>query len=191
VPVEYVGVASDFWIALTGGAIGSLLTAVIGFGVRASAIPGEVEENDWSARERNDDLESWVSDRTRRLRAELATITDELNARNLFYSGAHASALARAKELALHEYRDQERQARRDIAAIRGRERWMHRLWRRLKRLPLPELTADSRVKPVLDAWRSSVIRHGDPPVEVHDPTRRLLDYTLSELAAAGTKDYV
>jgi hypothetical protein len=27
----------------------------------------------------------------------------------------------------------------------------------------------------VLDAWRSSVVRHGDSPIEVVDPTRRTL----------------
>jgi hypothetical protein len=34
----------------------------------------------------------------------------------------------------------------------------------------------------VLDAWRSSVTRHGDSPIEVVDPTRRTLGEAVQDV---------
>jgi hypothetical protein len=107
----------------------------------------------------------------------------------LFGSGAHRVALALLKERALHEYRDQERQAQRDVAVVFQTETWMHRCWRRGR--DFPQLTAPARAERVLDVWRSSVTNYGEPVVEVVDPTRRTLGDTVRELDAGGTKDFV
>ena len=126
--------------------------------------------------ERDEDLSSWVADRSLALRRELAAKTEELNKRNLFRSSTHGEVLARLKERALHEYRDQERQARRDIAVVRQREDWKHRFWRS-RGQPSPELTAPARAQWILRAWRSDVVSAG-PKVEVVDPTKRTLEET-------------
>lgn len=68
------------------------------------------------------------------LERELAAKTEVLNKENLFYSCAHGTALALIKERALHEHRDQERQADRAIALARERETWLHAFWRRRRR---------------------------------------------------------
>jgi hypothetical protein len=150
-------------------------------------VPSEVREHDRGSRERNEDLESWVSDETRRLKLELDGITEEMNKAGLLWGGAHGVAVAAAKERALHAFRDQERQARRDITRLRESETWAHGVWRKLRGRRRPELTASERVEPVLEVWRAPVTRHladktDSTVVEVDDPTRRNLDATITEL---------
>jgi hypothetical protein len=95
--------------------------------------------------------------------------------------GAIPQGAAKVKAMWLHGYRDQERQARRDLFEIRSREDWLHRAYRRLRRLPHPSLTAADRVAPVLDEWRRGPAHdHGE--TQVYDRTRRTLDDTLREL---------
>lgn len=162
-------------VAILGGAVGSLTTAVIAFGARFWNARGEINSHDRFVGERDEDLSSWVSDRTVELRRAIHATTEEMNKENLFYSSTHATAIAHLKEKALHEYRDQERQARRDIALTKEREGLLHRYWRRRKTRPFPSLKAPDDAAPILDIWRSSITRHGSPPIEVQDPTKRSL----------------
>src|SRR4051794_23295727 len=110
--------------ALAGGAIGSLITLGATAGVRVAAARREIETNDRLVAQLNDDLEQWVIDDTARLRQELRGLRNDLNKRNLFYSGEYAFGLGAAKGRALQAYRDQERLAIRQAAAIRERETW-------------------------------------------------------------------
>lgn len=181
---------STWLIALAGGAVGSILTFALTVASRVLAARREIEATDRFVRDRDEDLASWVSDRNLALERELAETTEMLNKDNLFYSGAHGVALARLKERALHEYRDQERQARRDLALAGERESWAHAFWRRRRRQPFPTLTTAERASGVLDAWRSSVTRHGDSPIEVVDPTRRGLHEAAQE-ASLSLKKFV
>jgi hypothetical protein len=99
--------------------------------------------------------------------------------------------IGRAKEAALHAYRDQERQALRDVARIRDSERWLHRFWRWHLGRPFLTLSAPRRVQPVLDGWRLPPIKHlspNDAPQLLEDPTRRTLEDSLADVAA-GTDD--
>jgi hypothetical protein len=173
---------SSWLIALAGGAVGSILTAALAFGARLLVARREIDATDRFVADRDDDRTSWVADRSLALERELAAKTEELNKENLFYSGAHGTALALIKERAPHEYRDQERQAERDVALARERETWLHAFWRRLRGRPFPKLTTPQRAQTVLDAWRSSVTRHGDSPIEVVDPTRRTLDEAIQDV---------
>lgn len=65
------------------GAVGSLITLIVGIAVRFSAVPLEVMANDRMAADRGADLEQWVSDETVALRRRLARVRSELAARNL------------------------------------------------------------------------------------------------------------
>jgi hypothetical protein len=178
-------------VAVVGGAVGSVVTAAIAWGAQFLHARGEVDSHDRFVADRDEDLSSWVSDRSLALRRELAGKTEELNKQNLFYSGTHGVALALLKERALHEYRDQERQARRDVAVVEQTETWAHRWWRRRGGRHFPLLTAPRRAERILDVWRSSVRSHGTPPIDVVDPTRRTLDDTQRELEASGGKEFV
>ena len=81
------------WIALAGGAVGSIVTALIAYGARFWSARAGIEEHDRAARDRDEDLESWVSDRSIVLRRELKEISETYNKQNLFHSGAHEKPL--------------------------------------------------------------------------------------------------
>lgn len=179
---------STWLVALAGGAVGSLLTAALAVSGRLLAARREIDATDRFVADRDEDLASWVADRSLALERELAEKTEELNKENLFYSGAHGVALARLKERALHEYRDQERQAQRDVAVANERETWMHAFWRGRRGRPFPSLSTPERAQPVLDTWRSSVTRHGDSPIEVVDPTRRVLGEAVQDVGVSASK---
>jgi len=179
---------STWLVALAGGAVGSLVTATLAVSGRLLAARREIDATDRFVQDRDEDLASWIADRSLALERELAETTEELNKQNLFYSGAHGVALARLKERALHEYRDQERQAQRDVALARGRETWMHRFWRRRRGQALRALATSAEAQPLLDAWRSSVTRHGNAPIEVVDPRRRALNYAIENASVNPEK---
>lgn len=87
-----------------------------------------------------------------------------------------------AKEQTLHAWGDEEREALRFRAELEAREEWAHRLWRRLTRRVLPEITTAARAKPMLDSWREGETYDETPPAPVDDPTMRTLDSALAEL---------
>jgi hypothetical protein len=90
----------------------------------------------------------------------------------------------RAKADALHRYRGEESRARIDIAALRAREGYWHRFWRKRLRSPAPRLTADADVKPFLDRWREPMksTMPGVGDIAPLDRTTRTLDEALREL---------
>ena len=139
----------------------------------------------------HEDLASWVSDRSLALSRELRRESEKLNKENLFGSGAHGTALALLKERALHEYRDQERQARRAVAVLFQTETWTHRFWRWKQSRQFPELTAHGRAQRALDIWRLPVRSHGGEPIEVVEPARRTLEETTTQVVAGVAGDFV
>jgi hypothetical protein len=173
-------------VAVVGGAVGTVLAALIAYAARVAAVGREVAANDLALRILDDHLETWVEDDTVRLRRELQAISETLNKENLFWSGTHGEQIAHAKERALQSYRDQERTARSHEAEIRGRESWLHNLWRAVKHNPFG-LSAPERVRPILDRWAAPVGRHlsgeDELPVEIDDPRSRTIETTLEELA--------
>lgn len=169
------------WIALAGGAVATVL-AYIG---RFLAVPGEIESNDRAVLERDQDLESWLADENVRLKRRLTRIRNELAARGMFQSGEYAHLLNLAKERAIHAYRDQERQARRDVARIHQRENWMHGVWRQITLTPQAVLTVPVYANELLDAWATPPTKHlatGDQPVPLDDPRQRTLGQALDEV---------
>src|SRR5712691_3922944 len=160
------------WIALAGGAIAT----VIAYVARFFAVPSEIAANNRAVQQRDEDLDQWLADEHVRLKRVLEEIREELNAKGLFYSGEYGRRLNLAKEAAIHAYRDQERQARRDVALTREREHWPHGLWRKLSRQPPAQLTVPGRVDEVLDGWATPPTKHlspGDEPPRLDDPRNR------------------
>jgi hypothetical protein len=177
-------VVGDLLIALAGGTVGAVVTALIGLWRRFRTIPGEVDKHDRLIKERDEDLAQWVADDHLRLRRELQGITTRLASQGHLYSGAHGRALEHAKELALHGYRDQERQAERFVAEIEAGEGALHARHREREHKPFPSLTTPDAAQPVLDRWRDSLWMHppGVQATEVQDPTRRTLEQTVEQL---------
>jgi hypothetical protein len=125
-----VNEADPLLVGLAGGAIGAVLAALFVQMGRAWVAWGEVTLHDEEAAERNAQLLVWVDDRTRALLIEMNGTTNTLASQGQLYSGAHGSALAHAKARALHEYRDEDWNARLDLARIRAREGGWHAFWR-------------------------------------------------------------
>ena len=173
-------------VAILGGAVGSVATASIAWSGRFFRARGEVEAHDRFVAERDEDLASWVSDRSLSLWRELNAMTEEMNKKNPFYSEAHGLAISLLKERALHQYRDQERRVRRDVALVEQAEGPRHRSWRRWRKDPFPQLTTPVRAERVIDEWRAPVRRHGKTPIKVVDITKRSLDEALFEIEGGG-----
>src|SRR5262249_6486199 len=117
-----------------------------------------------------------------------------LAADGILASGEYAYRIGMTKERALHQYRDQVRQARRDIERIYGREGWLHALVRRRVTTQQGKLDAPERARPLIDAWREPPRSGGDrrlnAPQPWTDPTERTLEKSLSEIGAAGVEDF-
>jgi hypothetical protein len=178
-----VNEADPLLVGLAGGAIGAVLAALFVQIGRAWIAWGEVTLHDEEAAERNAQLLVWVDDRTRALVPAMQAITEDHNRRGVFYSGFHGAALADAKAQALHQYRDEEWNARLDLARIGAREGGWHAFWRYCRRSKSPRLTEDTygNVEPFLARWRETVTRHGDEAVPL-DRTRRTTEDALAEL---------
>lgn len=176
---------SDLVVALAGGAVGSILTAVVGQAGRARIAWAEVDLHDTEATEWNAQLLAWTDDRTLKLVREMEAVTEAHSLQGAFHSGTHAAALADAKAQALHEFRDEEWRTRIELARLRAREGAWHGFWRLLRRRPAPVLTARTEVEPFLDRWREPVTRHGPGPGEGVTPldrTRRTTEEALTKL---------
>jgi hypothetical protein len=177
---------------LIAGAIGSLVTLTIAFVVRLAAAPGEIRSHDRRVTERDEDLAQWIADRNVSLLRELQAKRGFLSAEGMFNSGEYGYQIGALKGRALHEWRDQERQARRDVDAIHDREGHLHRFVRALRRTPQLRLTAPGRAAPVLAAWRAPLKRHlqsNETPLPIDDPTARTLDRAIHD-ANANPSEY-
>ena len=175
-------------LALGAGAIGAVLTGLVGFGVRVSRIAAEVSANDRALRVLDRHLETWVADATVDLVRNVRDLRNRLNEHNLLFSGEYGYQVGLLKEKALHWYRDQERTAQSRADDIRARETWLHSLVRARRHIAELELHAPERVLPVLDRWAAPVTGHLGPndqprPLD-SDPRKRTIESTLAMLDA-------
>jgi hypothetical protein len=172
-------VNDDLLIALAGGAIGAALAAIGFIALRLSAVPGDVDRHDRRARALDQDLERWVADDHRQLRADMAGVADEHNSRNVFYSGFHLAARGEVKTQALQRYRDRLAETTRAFDDLVGEESWAHDLWRNLRRREPLALQAPGRVEAVIDEWRRDAVVPSIGSAQVYDPTRWTTDDLL------------
>ena len=86
----------EFFIAIAGGLVGTIATALIAWGAAFRRTRGEIVTHDRLTAAHDEDLSTWISDDDLQLRRLLREKTAELNSRNLFWSGAHAKAIAEA-----------------------------------------------------------------------------------------------
>jgi hypothetical protein len=173
-------------VALAAGAIGSLVTALIGLGVRAARIASEINATDRSFANLDRHLETWVADETINLIRELRRVRAKLAACGALDSGDYGYKLGLAKEAALHRYRDQERTVQSQADDISAREGALHLFVRALRgnRLRL-ELEAPARVLPILDRWAEPLTPPGakdEPKALESDPRQRTVESTLQLL---------
>jgi hypothetical protein len=163
--------------AIAAGAVGSLITITVALLVRLVSVPREISSHDRRARDREHDLAQWIADRDLRLRRELEETRKALSARKMRASGEYAWSLGLVKERALHEWRDQALNAKRDIATIYDREGWLHARvrWRK------PQIVLDQTLETamtLLDLWRTPPAHdqgRATSIMPIDDPTDRSL----------------
>jgi hypothetical protein len=187
--------------AILGGAVGVLLSAL----ARALGIPSEARAHDAAIADRDAALATWVADRNYTLRRECEPIRrnvppnptgdaalpdgggghDPVKARAYLAQKADV-AIADAKGRALHEYRDEGRRARLDVATILAAEGFGHRLYRRLTHRTPPTLTTPDRAAPVLDAWRKPSAMDPERLTFPDDATKRTLEDEIANMPVTG-----
>jgi len=178
---------SDLLIAVIGGSVGVLLPAA----ARATSIPTEVRVHDAAIADRDQQLGTWIADRHDDLgreckahRERLPLPTDNLTGEQ--HDGMVTNineTIASARELALHQYRDEERRAVLDRARILAAEGWAHRMWRRRPwgREPARPLLTPEEAESLLNLWRRASILGAGRPTPVSDPTKRTLQSVLRQ----------
>jgi hypothetical protein len=95
-------------------------------------------------------------------------------------------AIADAKTMALHEYRDEARRALLDATMILAQEGWGHRRWRWLMRQPPLDLQTPQRAEPVLEAWRRPSSMNPERHTFPDDATKRTLDDAIGTMPVTG-----
>lgn len=193
---------ADLLTAAMGGTVVAALTAA----ARAAGIPGDVRVHDAAIRERDNQLATWVADRDYALGRQCTAIRLKVTpgprdapppsgiAATVHEDRASGAAkadraVADARALALHEYRDQERLARIDIAQVLNAEGWAHRGYRKLplfRRRPIRSLTTPDRAVPVLNAWRKQSSMSSGRPTWPEDATQRTLDDAIAGVRPLG-----
>jgi hypothetical protein len=118
----------------------------------------------------------------------------QLAARQALESGEYAYQLGLLKERALHQWRDQERQARSEVAAIYDTEGILHSLWRHVAGNTRKSLATPQAAETVLGAWRAPPTSPGDSKrgttgAPIDDPTARTLERVVRD-APARWADY-
>jgi hypothetical protein len=163
--------------ALAAGAVGSLITLGVAFIALLIRAPREVRSHDRRVDERDASLADWVGDRDVALRRDIGAKHEELADRE----GEPARQIGRLKQDALHQWRDQERQASNEIGAIYDAEGPLHAAWRWRAGAPQKSLTTPARAEPVLNMWREA-------PSSLDDPTLRTLDRVVRDAPSRLTE---
>jgi hypothetical protein len=72
------------------------------------------------------------------------------------------------------------------VATILAAEGWPHAAWRKLRRQPVPPVTAPDRAARLLDGWRKSSAMNPERPTYPDDATKRTLDDALDSMPVTG-----
>jgi hypothetical protein len=123
----------------------------------------EVREHNLSSLHASEDVASWVRDEHQALGRRLTEIDEELNRRNLYYSGERGHRINEAKRDQARRWRDRERAFRRTVDQVHAQEGFWHRFWRTqvpkpLRLPPWPEESYPEDVQVIADSWRDDTV---------------------------------
>lgn len=117
-------------------------------------VPRDLDEHDHRVRELNAHLRRWLRDDDRELKQQLALIDVQVRqAMGGGDAGARLQMRENAKNLRKQRFRDQANSAEGELERIGIAERMPHKIWRALRRRPLPKLEAVPEAQVTLDAW--------------------------------------
>jgi hypothetical protein len=139
-----------------------MLTAILGaiFGVLAtvvlsllSAVPADVDRRDRQIGERDQELEAWIVGHHRGLKQRFQELEQQANANGVGRGGTIPAGQVAVKTLLLYDYREELRRANSFALDLEVAERWPHRLYRTVRRQPLPRLRTPDKSQPIVDYW--------------------------------------
>lgn len=166
----------DWWTLIPISALGAWVLNVV------ASTPFELRRNDARIRRRDADLVKWLEDDDRQLLIELKRLTNSMASDGQLYSGALLTARRSARDHVLRRWDDQLRAARREVEDVELSERWWHRLWRRIRDRPLPELEAPDceRTRDTLARWQipETGAAMSEPDPGIHPGSIKPIDVT-------------
>jgi hypothetical protein len=136
--------------AILGAMIGVLATVLVGL---LAAVPADVDRRDRQLTDRDQELEEWIIEHHRRLKARFHELAQKAIANGVDRGGTIPAGEAVTRALLLYEYRDELRRARSFVLGLEVTERWPHRLYRALRHQPLLQLRSPAKSQPVVDYW--------------------------------------
>jgi hypothetical protein len=138
--------------AVLGAIFGVLATVVVGL---LSAVPADVDRRDREIAERDQELEEWIVWRHRGLKQRFQELAQDAVARGVGRGGTIPAGEGAVRALLLYDYREELRRANSFVLTLAVMERWPHRLYRALRRRPMPELASPAAARPIVDYWLS------------------------------------
>jgi RNA polymerase sigma factor (sigma-70 family) len=121
-----------------------------------------------------EDRSRWAQDDALAMQSALDALAEEMNANNLFYSGAHTSRQGQIRERFAVRWRDRKSRGDRLIEDLRDAENFLHRGWRWLARRPWPENLHEKDTERLTASWETIV----------QERTKHLLEGVERDLAA-------
>jgi RNA polymerase sigma factor (sigma-70 family) len=124
-----------------------------------------------------EDRVRWARDQRRAEDEALTQLAEEMNAQNLFYSGAHENGKRKIREAFAHQWRDRKSHGDRLVEDQQDEEHFLHAGWRRfVARRPWPENEHAAETEDLTRAWE----------VELEAERNRLLERVEKQLEAGA-----
>ena len=134
--------------------VGAVASVVISRGYN---VPREVRRDNRRIEHANQDLATWIEDEQKgQRRARIRSIIERQQALEKGGPDYSLTQLQAAKDEVLHRYRDQRREAERLVMEIEDEEQAPHRVWRWIKHLPVPQLTAPAENVETVAGWEKT-----------------------------------
>jgi len=123
---------------------------------RATLVPREIRRNNERIRNRDEDLRCWLEDRRKHVRREFLRIW-MVEAKRIDDGPDYSvSQCQKVKDEALHDYREQLREAQRVVRDVSLSEQLLHRAMRRLSNQPILDLMSPSEKAKLIAEWETS-----------------------------------
>jgi hypothetical protein len=118
-------------------------------------------------RQEYEDLTLFAEDNLQSEARALDGVKSDLAGRGMLHSGAYGAGLREARERHARQWMDRKREAERKFEELREQEGISVRLWRRVKKSPLPENPEREKVNVITRAWDDETLRRAAVEREV------------------------
>lgn len=120
-------------------------------GERLVSAPRDIGRNDERIANRDEDLSAWIEDEAKLLRRETIKINIQKRPQRYTYLGEFE--VRQLRDQLLRRYRDQVRDAERVVRDVHASEQLPHRVLRRVRGQPIPELVAPVDHAETIERW--------------------------------------